>query len=568
MGFAVFQRDSQGRFQATGDLPQWWQRLDRDHDGSDDPMAFAERHPFFQHFLADAKSFWDLGNPGRLDSGVWEHSLGNELVLYLHLHAVQSLDGSQILIVQDLEATGLRYQAHVQRGRESHLQYLKETNLRAQLEIELQRATEAAERLDRVRMEFLANVSHELRTPVSAMLGLSELLDGTCLTSDQRELVDGLSSSGRQLLRLVQDLLDTSSMESGQLVIRTAPYQLHEIVADAESSFRKRAEAKGLAFQIDIQASLGEEGLGDVTRIRQIVNNLLDNAIKFTTTGTITFRVGLTPLPPRRLQLDVEDSGAGIPLDLQGTIFEPFVQVDASMHRQHGGAGLGLAISAQLAKAMGGTIRVQSQPGCGSRFSVELPWEQPAVSLARHPHASVSSPTARHRGAPLRQAEPTALALDVTAASSPRPIWNILIAEDNPTNRLFLSRTLANEGHQVRECDGGAAVIRAWESEHFDVLLLDCQMPQVTGFDVARHIREAEQREGGYLPIIAVTAHATLQDAARCREAGMDSYLAKPFTVADLLEKLQAAVALGTPRNRLGTSNPTPKHSLIPDRQS
>ncbi|HEY6563733.1 MAG TPA: response regulator, partial [Pirellulaceae bacterium] len=373
-------------------------------------------------------------------------------------------------------------------------------------------------------------------------LGLSELLERTTLNSDQSELVTGICSSGQQLLRLVNDLLDTSRMEAGQLVIHPAPFRLHAIPEDAETTFRPRAEAKGLTFRVDTRQLPPAERMGDLTRIRQIVNNLLENAIKFTTHGHVSFRVALDDGSDPTLRIDVEDSGIGIPKERQWSIFEPFVQVDASMYRQHGGAGLGLAIAAQLTRAMGGTIHVESRPSQGSHFFVRLPCPEGTGTCI----ASASA-TCQPRQ-PMRAADFGPSRGEEVTGTFAVPL-RILVAEDHAMNRLFLRRSLTEMGHEVSECSSGRQALSLCLSNSYDLLLLDCQMPEMTGFDVARRIRDHERQESGYLPIIAVTAHATVHDAVRCREAGMDSYLAKPFTIAELLEKIQAVVGRPWPRS-------------------
>jgi signal transduction histidine kinase/CheY-like chemotaxis protein/ligand-binding sensor domain-containing protein len=366
---------------------------------------------------------------------------------------------------------------------------------------ELAAAKEKAELAVEAKGRFLAAMSHEIRTPLNGMIGASLFLEHAGLDPDNQEWVRVLRSSAESLLAVVNDVLDYSKIEAGRLQIEHLPFDLHELVRDAAGLFQTVARQKGLGIQVEIDPDAADGVEGDPTRIRQILLNLLGNAVKFTTAGEIRVRV-------RRQggehQIAVTDTGIGIaPEDLR-RLFQEFSQLDTGTARRYGGTGLGLAISQALANLMGGRIEVESRPGAGSTFTLSVP----LADRAEGSNSLASAPRT------------------VTPLGSPA----VLVVDDNPVNRKIAARLLEQMGCRVEAADGGAAAVQAAQSQAFDVIFMDCQMPEVDGFEATRQLRES----GVHTPIVALTAHAMPDDRARCLISGMDDYLPKPVRPADL----------------------------------
>jgi PAS domain S-box-containing protein len=370
---------------------------------------------------------------------------------------------------------------------------------------ELERATQESEAANRAKSTFLANMSHEIRTPMNGILGLADLVLQERDEDKRQRYVQVLKSSAEGLMAVLNDVLDLSKIEARHMRIERIPFSIAECVNSAVLTLFAPAQSKGLALSCNLSHDLSSLALGDPLRVRQILLNLIGNAIKFTPRGHV--RVGA-----RRngelLEFTIEDSGIGITPEQQAAMFEPFHQADLTTTRVYGGTGLGLSIVAELVKLMDGRIRVSSQPGIGSAFQVELPL--PAV--AGHPEQRAGLPTTR----------------DV-------PVLNILVAEDNPVNQLVTSRVLEKRGHRVTVVSDGGAALRTWEQGNFDLVLMDVQMPVMDGLESTRAIRSKEI-SGRHTPIVALTAHALTGDEQMFREAGMDAYVSKPVCAERLLE--------------------------------
>jgi PAS domain S-box-containing protein len=383
---------------------------------------------------------------------------------------------------------------------------------------EIARAHQQALRSSAMMSEFLANMSHEIRTPLNGVVGLTSILAETELDGEQRHLVTGAQQSAETLLTLVNDILDISKIEAGSLLIEQTPFDIRQWVgAVAETGFAK-AKKKGLDVRLDVSPELPERIVGDPTRVGQILSNLIDNAVKFTSAGRVT--VVLVPnMPPggkHTVRVSVTDSGIGIPLEKQAVVFEKYRQADSSTTRRYGGTGLGLAICRQLATLMDGEIGLESTEGVGSTFWFAIP-------LAAAPMEEE----------PMNQ-EPAA----ATSASALRSTPRALLVEDNPTNQFVARRFIEKAGCVVDVASNGAEALQKIAETDFDLVFMDCQMPVMDGYEATKRIRQG--RLSG-VPIIAMTAHAMKGDRERCLAVGMTEYLSKPLkpdTVAEMIERV------------------------------
>ena len=390
---------------------------------------------------------------------------------------------------------------------------------RLALEEETIAATAVAEAANRAKDDFLANVSHEIRTPMNAILGMTELALDASLTSEQRRWLTTVKTAADNLLVIIDELLDLSKATASKLSLSLAEIALREHLRALLGSLFLSAQQKGLLLLLDVAEDVPASVIGDATRLRQILTNLIGNAIKFTSEGRITVVVRVAGQSSGRdldLSFAIVDTGVGIASDRQAHVFEPFSQADETTSQRFGGTGLGLSIASRLASMMQGRIELVSEPGKGSTFTLVARFGLDVTSPA--PDARVPPEPASARERPLR----------------------VLVAEDSELNADLVRALLRRRGHEVEVVDNGNDVLRLIEGgSYFDVLLLDLHMPGLDGFQVIARIRAREREIGGRLAVAAVTARSRVEDREQCLAAGMDAFLSKPIRSAALIELIE-----------------------------
>jgi signal transduction histidine kinase/CheY-like chemotaxis protein len=405
----------------------------------------------------------------------------------------------------------------------SNRQLKNENDLRRKIEEELRVAKEQSDVASRAKSEFLANMSHEIRTPMNAVIGFSELFRATRINEVQKDYIDTVCAGGEVLISLVNDILDISKIESGKVELENIDFDLEALITSALRILRQKAGAKSLPVKVEYPGDMPRNFKGDPTRIRQILMNLVGNAIKFTDKGEISVRVGKNngnggEGPQTRVAFDiaVRDTGIGIPAAKQKDIFNAFTQVDSSITRHYGGSGLGLAITKSLVELMKGTIRVESEPGKGSEFIVTL-------CLARG-----ESDPEKDKSGTRRAARATREILQYKKVS-------VLVAEDDAVNRKLMRILLQKLGHEADFAENGRDAVKMAGEKKYNVILMDLQMPVMDGLEASTLIR---QKSGSNVPIIALTGHVFKEDREKSWSAGINDYLIKPIDVNLLREKI------------------------------
>ena len=496
MQLAAFEASPSGSFRLFATPPEWLREFLPGIETAPE-VNLIERFPLLEAFLPEAEQAWQAVDQRRACSDLWSESLAGGRDLHLQAWAFQ-INGRPLLLIEAAEA--------LYRERQRVMQYAHETEL---LNREVQRATEA-------KSDFLATMSHEIRTPMNAILGMADVLAETSLTSEQRRCVDIFQRAAGNLLDLLNDVLDTSKIEAGQLVLETVSFDLRDVVSQAVELAGIRAAAKGLRIEHQIVREVPSWLSGDPTRLRQVLINLLGNSTKFTERGGLTLRVSLNHEvgEPGSLIFALSDTGIGIPQEQLPKIFESFTQADSSTTRRYGGTGLGLTICKKLVEAMGGRIWVESAVGVGSTFYFTAQF-----GVAAAPTAQGSS----------------------SAAVSALPIeaLRILVADDSEDNRTVIREYLKKLPYVVDLVEDGASALERLQTGRYDLALIDVHMPLLDGYGAVRAFREYERAQNlDAMPVLALTADAFKDAVEKSLAAGFTAHLAKPIRKSTLFEAI------------------------------
>lgn len=388
----------------------------------------------------------------------------------------------------------------------------------------------AAEEANSAKSMFLANMSHEVRTPMNAVIGMLDLTLDMDLTEEQRDNLLTAKEAADNLLNLLNDILDISRVESGKIKLEAIEFDLWKLVDSVTKGLSVLAHKKNIKLVSYVQPNVPRLVIGDSTRLRQIIINLVNNAIKFTHEGQVEIKVDSTFVAhdEAKLTFSVSDTGIGIPKDKQATIFDVFTQADASITRRYGGTGLGLAICKKLVEMMDGNIWIESEEGTGSTFHF-------MIRLKARPDAALPMSSAHRENEFFERRETLSKGLR---------ILNILLAEDNPLNQKIAVKLLEKRGWLVTTVESGQQAVEESSKKKFDVILMDVQMPVLDGLEATRTIRRREQETGEHVPIVAMTARAMAEDETKCRDAGMDAYISKPIDAQKVYSTIEEVAGI------------------------
>ncbi|MBL3582263.1 hybrid sensor histidine kinase/response regulator [Oleidesulfovibrio alaskensis] len=400
---------------------------------------------------------------------------------------------------------------------------------------ELEQTRTAMIEADKAKSDFLAHMSHEIRTPMNSVLGMAEQMLRTPLSAEQKECMDVLKNSGESLLHLINDILDLTRVEGGQLALASAPFTLHAVVYGVRDMLSLQARQKNILLAATIAPDVRKNHMGDAQRLQQILVNLLGNAVKFTDNGEVSLHVSRAPdaVHDGELLFTVRDTGIGITPAEQSRLFQKFSQASTAIHSRYGGSGLGLAISRHLVDLMGGTIRLESEPGVGTTVTFTTRFAAVPEETARTGHEAEQPDTAGD---------------DATAL----PALTVLLAEDTPSNRAVVRMMLQDTPCTVIEAEDGQQALHLFGQYDIDVVLMDINMPVMDGMEATRQLRRQEHGSGRRTPVIALTANAFQQDIIRYRQAGCDGHLVKPVTRKALLTALQSCAGSGATHSGSG----------------
>ncbi len=490
--------------------------------------AWRERRPFYRRDLAVEDGADELAKLHKTFGGAIRSVIDMPFAqgtFAINSHLPDAYSERDIVSLQELAAVleeAFNRNSDITTREQHYLELEREIKVRRQTEDDLKEALSAAEGANNAKSQFLANISHEIRTPMNAVIGMTELTLETTLDDGQREYLDLVKTSAYSLLQLINDILDLSKIEAGQLELENIAFGLRQTVESSVKTLALRAREKNIELTCRIDENVADALLGDALRLQQVLLNLLSNALKFTEQGAITVSVHRQELDPGQttLRFEVRDTGIGIPADKRECIFESFTQIDASTTRRYGGTGLGLSICAQIAEMMGGRIEVESEEGAGSTFTFTAPFPLQTRPEPKDQSFAESESLSPHKpGAKLQ----------------------ILIVEDNLFNQKVASGLLKRRGHSVTVANDGQEALDLTREIVFDTVLMDLQMPGKNGLETTRELRLREQGTGQRLHIIGLTAHAMEGDRQRCLDAGMDDYVTKPIRQQALDLALAAA---------------------------
>ncbi len=531
LDLAIFEQLPDARFRPVGRLPKWWPLpVER---GGEDSIDLTEHFPLLELFLAECEPAWEPTTGLKLESDIWSEPGPQSDELYLQAVAACS-GGRRLIVLRSLPVALFTYQqlAHDLELEKERVERMSRELIEVNRELDVKR--QEADRATRAKSDFLATMSHEIRTPLNAIIGMADVLSGTTLTREQQRCVDVFQRNGVGLLNLINDILDLSKVESGKVELEETPFDLIDVIARAIEVVEVRASSKGLTLRQTIAPGVPVFLVGDPNRLRQIIINLLGNSIKFTEHGGLEVRVEPEPADsrPGSFRFAVSDTGIGIPPDKVDQIFESFTQVDSSTTRKYGGTGLGLTISKQLVELMGGRIWVESTLGKGSTFFF----------------------TARLRVQDNQSQRSDAKATNTAVAPLTIPSGlRILLADDSEDNRFLILSYLnkANAGIDIAE--NGEIAARMFRSSHYDLVLMDVEMPVMDGYAATQEIRRFERETGAQpTPVLALTAHAFADMAEKSLAAGFTGHLTKPIRKVTLLEAV-AGYASGVGADRLSS---------------